>query len=179
MFKAFCDRCEAECDKASNTRQFDKLKQRFGLQIIPLHGNTIAPDRHVCDSCVAELLLEAATRYPKVKAIVDLNDSLNDALDYRRLKSSLEVKERNLVSELGEVTQILNEAKSALEQVKTIPSVEKEKIMLLEATISTLESKITDRVKREEAAKAQQEADEKEYPEYGERVSKRERIRAS
>lgn len=180
MFRAFCDHCKSECDpKNSSTRHFERVKGSIGLEIIPLYAGVVAKDCHICDDCVALILIEGASRYTKSKAVVELFDAKNKAFQFERMNSSLEEARTSLDSEKKEITSLIEEAKACIDEAKALPSVEKEKIKLLEATIASLEARAEARIKRDAGAEAQLTSDEREYPEYVEKVNRRERIRAT
>lgn len=180
MLKAFCDSCEAECDpNRPSTRRVEKLQGIVGLEVIPLFNSRVDPQKHICDDCIASSLVDAAFRYIKAPRIVDLTIVMDEANTFKKVKSEIFSQSESLKSDRKEILDLIAEAKTAIEEVKKLPNAEAEKIKLLQATIEALEAKTMSKLKQDTAAQEQEAIDRKDYPEYSERVQRRERMRVS
>ena len=182
MIKYFCDVCDGPAGAPS--RRIDELRRTegdnsIGLDVVLTVNGVVSPEQHVCDDCVAELLLTAARRYDNAPVIVRQKTVLDGSVDYAKLKQRIEARELALVKREKETDKIAHDARTIAAAAKKRGEEDAAKIALLEAKIIALDAGVEDRIRREVATRDQARIDARDNAEAVAAVARREAIRAS
>jgi len=182
MLKYFCDRCGEQCSSTdSSARSFDKLatsKDNFalGLEVTP----TLKGERGgslICRECVPDLLILAAKTFTDSGVVAKQELMQADAKNHTAMKRILE-QQLNVANkrEKAAEQQIL-EAAQCIASAEEQKLADAEKIKVLEAQVTALQSKLDTAVRIKQAADKQLAEDVKGNPDYINAVERRERIR--
>jgi hypothetical protein len=170
MMKSFCNRCG---DEAKTTAKLFESEEPVLLEVIARSKEDISV--HICDGCLAELLMSAVETFPNTKTAVTYHSSLKDAQERDALLEEVEALKADKAKLISESIKA-DEKASVLEKKLHIANEQLDvQIKLAQKAKVDAEAHI-----RKTTAELRQRAeDEKNDPEYIERVSRRERMRSA
>ena len=182
MLRTFCDNCGAPASLSA--RRFEGLSAadngtKLGLDAVVTYGGAVVPDRHLCDECVVEFLITAAKSFAGSAAAAKHRSFLDTSVDQAKVAAKLDQKRSRLNALEAELTTKLTAVAARESEMQAKAADDARQIAVLTAQLGALRGSFEDRVRQAVAARTQEQADERDYPGYGESVRKREAARAS
>lgn len=178
MLKFFCDNCGNECkENSAAAHRFAELIGPLGLEMVLVHGQEILPGHHICDECLPELLLRAASTFQSAKAVVRLNDANANAKKYLDLKSQLENELASVAKQEQAASLKQEEAEKLMAEADLQRQADADKISSVTAQLEALTTQFNTALRIKSGQKKQLEADIRDNSEYIQNIERRERIR--